>query len=182
MTAIYSNLKDCMVIIYDESGKELAQTSVSYHDTSESLIEVNIFLPPDTGMLDLLFLTTPVPCSFKGNAKRHGKGTLIALFHGKEKEDRQAVRHKISAMAIIESYVYSERINTSLPQVVKLINISQGGIRFTAKRGTLSRGEKFQLRMKNSAMVNVLVAEVVDFKDIDVQNSDYGCRFVQIQR
>ena len=129
--------------------------------------------------MQLLILTNPNPCIFHGKVgPKIQNMTTITLHSGKSKEDRTFERFPIDSMGTIEEIV-RDNITISLPPTkAKLINISQGGMRFSSTYGLLNEKDKVFLRIEVNKSEQVLIAEVVNFLNVLSRHSEYGCRFL----
>lgn len=181
MKALGSNYTDCAVLIYDEAGNHLGDTTVANHDRIGVRVEVQE-LPAALhvgSICKLLILSSPAPCEYEGRIVSEGARRYIAMYHGKEKENRTTTRYKVSTPAIIENLVYNGRaypLHTPIP--VSLVDISKSGVRFQAPYHSFSDGDRFQMRMKISSNEKYLIADVVHHADNEALSSEYGCNFL----
>jgi len=179
--ALGSNHTDSAILIYDEVGNQLGSTTVVSHDRTNMRIEVQD-IPHElriNSVCRLLVMTSPAPCEYQGRITGEGSKKIIALFHGREKENRQATRYKVNTTATIENLVYNGKAYPMhTPMTVELINISKSGVRMRAPFYALSDGDRFQMRMKISDSEKLLIADVIYHADKDNKASEYGCHFL----
>jgi len=169
------------ILIYDDAGSHLGSTVVTRHDKTVLRIEL-LDVPPLLTVgscCRLLILSSPSPCEYHGRVRKEGLRTYIAMYQGHERENRSAVRYKISCPALIENLICDDHpYSLHTPLEIMLIDISKIGVRFGAPRYSLSDGDRFQMRMKISDTEKILIASVVHHIDIDSGSSEYGCRFL----
>lgn len=181
MSALSGDYTDCSVLIYDSVGKHLCTTVVTDYDKVALRLTAE-YTPDilDTGeVCRLLILTAPTPCEYQGRVLREGVTKVIALFQGREKEDRGAVRYKVDYPALIENLICNDRpYALHTPLEVRLINISKRGVRFSAPPNSLSIDDRFQMSIKISDNEKLLIADVVNHLDKDFRTTEYGCRFL----
>jgi len=181
MSALSGDYTGCSVLIYDMQGNNLIDTRVTYYDKQSLRIMVKES-PPYLKVGDtckLLILSSPCPCEFMGRIKKETQTNYIALYQGKEKEERGATRYKVSYPAVIENLVYDGKaypLHKSLE--VALINVSKSGTRFRAPCSALLDCDRFQMRMKIGGDDKLLIADVVNHTDKDDGTSEYGCKFL----
>jgi hypothetical protein len=162
-------------------GKRLAETVITAHD--KDALAVEVAAPPKTAdgdRLELLILTSPVPCSYKCKVVKRGPRLLFALYQGKEKDNRSETRYKISAPATIDHAVVNSVHTLSAPLEVQLVNISRSGIRFRAPHGAIARNARISLRFSVGGKTQVLLADVVNHADNPPEHTEYGCRFLAV--
>ena len=181
MKALGSNHTDCAILIYDEAGNQLGSSKVISHDRTNMRVEVRE-LPAELSIgsvCRLLILTSPAPCEYSGRIAGEGSKKIIALYHGREKESRQAARYKINTTALIENLIYNGKAYPlHTPVVVELINISKSGMRVRAPFYAFIKGDRFQLRMRISDTEKLLIADVIHHADKDNAATEYGCHFL----
>jgi len=181
MQALGGNYADCGILIYDDAGNQLGTSTVIKHDRTNTRIEVRA-LPTELragNTCRILILTSPAPCEYQGRIITEGSSRLIAMFHGKEKENRTAARYKINTMAVVEHLIYhGKAFPLQTPMTVLLINISKSGVRFRAPLNAFIDGARFQMRMKISDSEKLLIADVVHHADFEPESSEYGCSFL----
>jgi len=181
MKSLNSDYTGCSIFIYDESGNQLCRTLVTYYNRRILRIEVE---DPPSGLdagdgCRLLILTAPKPCEYRGRIIRVGRRKPIAMYGGKELENRCETRYRIKLPATIENYICdSSAYPMRLPLKVELINISKGGARILAPYNALSEGDRFLMRMGVSGRDKVLIAEVRNHIDLGDKASEYGCKFL----
>ena len=168
-------------MIYDEAGNHLGSTIVTDYNKNALVIEVEE-IPPVLGNGErcrLLILSSPSPCEYQGRVTKMGARKTIAMFFGQEKESRGAVRYMLSCPALIENLVYENHAyQLHTPLEIKLINISQSGVRFRAPVYALLDCDRFQMRLKISDNDKLLIADVKNHFDDDFGASEYGCYFL----
>jgi hypothetical protein len=162
-------------------GNHLINTRVTYYEKGTLRIEVEE--PPPAFTIGfscrLLVLSAPTPCEFMGRVTKEGLRFIIALYQGKEKESREAVRYKVNFRAQIENLVCDGRaFALHTPLEVQLINISKSGMRFSAPKNALRAEDRFQLRMKVGEGDKLLIADVVHEGKKDAVLTEYGCKFL----
>ena len=179
--ALGSDFTNHAVIIYDNGGNIVAETVVVDCDRALSIIGVEVQFDLRAGdTVQLVIFTEPVPCSFQGKLMARLQGIQrISLNSGHLKEDRQAARHKIDAPAIIESVMRDNELVAADAFTVKLMNISQSGVRFIGVPGKLRIEDQVQMKLMRGTVDHTLIAEVVNSKDTGRGYLEYGCRFLQ---
>jgi hypothetical protein len=116
------------------------------------------------------------PYEYMGTAKLSGFVPVIALYRGEEKEYREHPRHAVGATAMIDRIIRGDRPQEpSQRQEVTIVDISRGGVRIGAARGTLSVGDRFVLNLMISGKLERLVAEVMNTTDSGEDMAEYGC-------
>ena len=176
------NVIGCPVILYDESGEQLYSTEVVGFNKVELRIELKS-IPPSLNIGDvcgLLIISTPTPWEYQGRLIGSSSKKEFALFRGKERENRKSQRHKVNFPAEIDSYVADGQTYKLLtPLKVAVMNISRTGLRFSSTNNSLSKGDKFHMRVSlNDADEKTLKAEVVNTLDKEDSQTEYGCHFM----
>lgn len=171
------NFAGCAAYVYNAEGVLLTEVKIYDHDRETNTISVS-----DSPVLsvnlrcELLVLTSPTPFSFSGVVRLASSGTMITLFKGKKKENRRNTRYPLSSKATISEYIYegkAYRLHT--PITVDLMNISVNGVRIRARFNTLSANDLFNMQLKMGGRDKVLTAKVVNLKNDERDNSEYGC-------
>jgi len=179
--ALGGNHTDHTVLIYDSNDNHLINTVVTDHDRAAKQLQVEI-MPEELKVNDncrLLVLTTPTPCEYRGKVKKEGGSLLIAMFQGKVKESREATRFKVNTPAIVDTLIVDDKpFPLHKPVVVRLINISTGGVRFRAPYHSFSDQDVFQMHLEISNVKKKLTVQVINNVDHENVTSDYGCRFL----
>jgi len=181
MKALGSNHTDCAILFYDEAGSHLGSSTVIEHDRTNTRVEV-LELPAALrvgNFCRILILSSPAPCEYRCRIISEGPKKYVAMFFGKEKENRATTRYGINTSAVIENLIYKGRAYPlHTPLTVQLINISRSGVRFRAPYFSFSDGDRFQMRMRISESEKLLVADVVHYVDNGHSSSEYGCSFL----
>lgn len=171
----------CPVIVYDEAGNRLCDTTVTYYDNKRLRIEIEDPLA-NLGASDacrLLILTKPTPCEYKGRIIQAGQRKLIVIFDGKESEKREDSRYTVRLPAFIESYICDDLIYPlHTPLAVEMINISKNGARLLMPEYALSIGDRFWMCVRINNMYKSIIAEVKNQTPAEAEASEYGCRFL----
>jgi hypothetical protein len=175
------DFKKCNVLIYDEADKQLANVKIWEHDTKSNTITVQDW-PELSGVerCKLLILTSPVPYSYIGIARKEGLNRLIRLFEEHMEENRHEIRYKTELTGNIEALIYDKKsypLHTALE--IKVINISKSGMRLQAKNNTLTHGDRFALHIRIGENDKLLTGKVANFRDDGNTSSEYGCRLVR---
>ena len=181
MKGLSGDHTNCSVLIYDTEGNHLESTVITEYDKIALRIEVEKMpMALGTGAgCRVLILTSPSPCEYQGRVVKDASRRSIALYQGQEKENRNAVRYKVSLPALIEFFISEGRAYPLFsPLEVKIINISKSGIGLRAPGNSFLNGDRFQVQMKISENEKLLIAEVIHQKDVDNASSEYGCRFL----
>ena len=181
MAASNTDYTGCSVLIYDPEGNHLGNTVVTDHDKNTLRIELQTVpaaLVSGAGC-KLLILMAPTPYEYQGRAVKEGTKITIAMYKGKEKENRGSARYKINLKAAIENLICDGRAYPlHTPLEVTLVNISKSGVRFRTPFFALTKGDRFQMRIKISDNEKLLIADVVNHMDKGSEASEYGCRFL----
>ncbi|MCL1842893.1 MAG: PilZ domain-containing protein [Defluviitaleaceae bacterium] len=169
------------VLIYSPEGEYLCDGTVSKHDKKYEWIELRHGLPPSLKVDDicpLLIMTSPSPCEYRGRVVKDGWQLVLALFKGKEKENRKTTRYKVNFPVTIENLIID---GGTFPLfeilTVNITNISRTGVRFSAPLNSLLVGDKFTLRMQIGEDNRLFTAIVVNSVN-KTHISEYGCRLV----
>ena len=181
MKLIDGDYTGCSILIYDEEGNHLCDTTVIYFDRKNLLIEVAE--PPESldagDACKLFILTSPTPCEYKGRIIRVGKGKPIVMYDGKESEKREESRYIVQLPVFIENYICDDKIYPlHTPLAVEMINISKNGARLRMPNYTLSNGDRFRMCVKINDRYKNVVAEVKNMTRTETEASEYGCRFL----
>ena len=181
MAVLSSDYNGCAVMLYDASGNCQVSTIVTNYDKKSLRLEVrDIPQALKTGdNCRLLILTSPSPCEYQGRVIKDGQHRIIAMYMGKEYENREDVRYNINSPAFIDNMICDGKAyQLHTPYKIKLINISKSGARFSAPNNTLFDGDIFQMRMKISRCNKILIAEIANHLDRNDEISEYGCRLL----
>ena len=185
---IDNDFTDHTVVIYNEYGDKITETTIVEYDIIIGSIRIKEDLKLTTGInVQLLILTSPSPCFFLGRiGPRIQNMITIDLHSGKSKEDRTFERFSIDLINSIESTgtinsIIRENVKIDAPpQKVQLINISHGGIRFSGASGILHKNDEIILTIKNSNADQILTAKVVNFLNAPLGRTEYGCQFSNV--
>ena len=181
MKGLGSDYTDCAIFIYDTAGNLVCSTAVTKHDRKTMQVEVKD-IPPSLGVgaaCAMLIITSPTPCEYQGRIINDGVKKIIAMYRGRERENRGAARYKINSPALIENLIRdgnSYPLNS--PISIEVIEISKSGLRFSAMDKALTNCERFQMRMKISNSDKLLVASIVHIVYKDNGIVEYGCNFL----
>ena len=183
MSTLASDFTGCSIFIYDTNGNQLSSTVVRVHDRKEQQVQVNIMpagLRPNDDV-KIFVLSSPVPCEFLGKIKKSGGTMMIAMYQGQVKENRTASRYSVNTPAEVEALVIDGKPYYLQNQVrVTLINISTSGVRFRAPFYSFNEGDIFMMNMVAGNSKKRITADVVNCMDKGIENSDYGCRFMEV--
>ena len=172
---------NCPVFLYCENGENLCRTTITEYDKDSKLIQLAEY-PDDLDIGDscrLLIMTEPSPREYRGRVRTDYSGKAIALFSGREKEDRGATRYKVNIVARIEYMIREGKAHAlQEPIEIQLINISTTGMRFFAPLKVLQNGDRFQTRVSISNEAKLLIAEIVNHRENESDFAEYGCRFL----
>jgi len=181
MRPINCDYTGCSVLIYDEAGKHLCDTVVTYYNRITLLIEVGE--TPESleehDICRLLILTSPTPCEYKGRIILIGKNKLFAMYDGKESEKREESRYIVKLPALIENYICDDKVYPlHTPLNVEMINISKNGARLRMPSYALSNGDRFRMCVTINDRHKNVIAEVKNQTHDGAEVSEYGCRFL----
>ena len=180
--SIENNFTDHTVIINNDKGAKVVETTVIEYDNILGSIGIGANSKLTTGdNVQLLILTYPNPCAFHGKVGPIIQNmTTIVLHSGKSKEDRVFERFPIDSVGTIEG-VIRENNAMDLPHTkVRLINISQSGMRFRCSSDILQKKDEVLLRLDLNKTEQILTAEIVNTSDVLFEYTEYGCRFLNI--
>lgn len=176
------NFIGCAAYVYNTEGTLLTDVKIYDHDNEANIIKVSNSLVLSANLqCELLILSSPSPFSYYGLVRSTGSDTTITLFKGKEMENRRNARYTLCCKAKISKYICdgkAYRLHT--PIAVDLMNISTNGIRIRARYNTLSADDLFNLQLKMGEREKVLTAKVVNLKDNERENSEYGCALTEV--
>ena len=181
MAALSGDYTGCTVLFYDTSGYQLGSSIITQYDKrSLRVIVRDVPHTLDAGSECRLFiLSSPVPCDYQGRILKEGARKVVAMYLGKEHENRGAERYKVNYPALVENLICDGRAYPlHAPLAIKLINISKSGIRFNAPGYSLTDGDRIQIRVKLNENDKLWIVEVVNHTDRDAKESDYGCRLL----
>ena len=181
MTSLSSDFTGCPVLIYDNDGERLGNTVITSYNRTSLRIEVKDTPQSlDAGCTcKLLILSSPSPCEFCGRVNKDGNKKIIAMYFGHEVENRGSTRYKVSFPGAIENLICDGKAYPlHTPLQVRLMNISQSGVRFRTPYYSLIDGDRFQMRIEINNSAKLLIADVVNHVDRDNDSSEYGCRFL----
>jgi len=181
VAALGANYSGSAVLIYDVDGNHLGSTLVTSHDRTSMRIEVQEIPPALVSGNEciLLVLSSPAPCEYHGRLAVEGTKKIIAMYKGRVRENRGAVRYKVNTPAIIEHLIFDGKAHKMhTPVSVELIDISKSGVRFRTLINALSNGDRFQMRLKISDSEKLLIADAIHHVDLGNAMSEYGCHFI----
>jgi hypothetical protein len=181
MSSLKSDYTGCIILVYDVADCLIGSTTAANYDKKALRMELRE-TPPDLSVGNvcrLLILSSPSPCEYQGRVISAGEKKAIAMFQGKEKEDRGAVRYNVNHSALIEYLISDGRAHPlHTPLEVELVNISKSGVRIRAPVNAMSDGDRFQMRLKISSKDKLLITEALYHMDKCSEVSEYGCRFL----
>ena len=178
------------VIVYDEDYIKITETNIIEYDIVLGNIRIRENSKLATGdNVQLLILTSPNPCSFHGRVGPRIQGmSTIDLHSGKSKEDRASKRFPIESIdsivstGVIDGLVRGNEAIDMPPVNVQLVNISQGGIRFSGAKGLLQNKDEVLLSVNIKGAVKILAVEVVNILNAHPGRSDYCGKFTIADR
>ena len=181
MAVAGSNYVNSPVLVYDDNDNNLSRSHVVEYDSNSKRIRLEQTPPSleDGDACKLLILTEPSPREYQGRVRNDLTGKFIALYRGREKENRKAARYKVDIEATIDYMVYEGRaFALHTPLKIRVTDISVGGMRASAPPNALLDGDRFQTSVGIKDEKKLLIAEVVYHLDHESKNSEYGCRFL----
>jgi hypothetical protein len=170
----------CTVLVNDEKGHRVAETEILYHDELRNQIEVDDIPELEVSALyECLILASPTPHAYKGRIHRRGKRKVIALFEGKESENRRDTRYKTDLPANVIGVIrHGKTYSLDAPIPGRIKDISRRGLRLSASGGALNVGEKFRVSITSMSGKKILTAEVLYSLDVPPDYSEFGCLLV----
>ncbi|MCI8341757.1 MAG: PilZ domain-containing protein [Firmicutes bacterium] len=185
---IYSgDLTGFRAIVRDsESGGTICDTKIIGHDKRENFISieplkaasshsnnVSVLIFTDSGLYEYLGTFRQRIGSFK---------MTIALYEGKEKENRACKRYELSEKGIIENIVVFEK-PVKLPYGVnfQVVNVSANGILIKALTHSFFIGSEFQIVLTMGDNHVMFVCEVVRIGKVNGGITEYGCKLLYAQ-
>lgn len=181
--SVPNEFKGCKVIIYGEkSGRVICETTVIEYDRKNVTIKVYASKIEDNSCehVLLLILHPKAIYEFKGTIRDGGARGYhsIALFQGKEKEDRTSKRYIVNIPAKVENLVIADRLlPLPVPKEVFVVDISTEGVLVRTMINTFNIGTIFQLKLMISGSMTEINTSVVRINKIDEKNAEYGCKF-----
>ena len=181
MSRINYDFTGCSVLIYDEEGTHLCDTTVTYYDKKTLIIGVE---ESPAGLDEgdacrLLILTSPAPCVYRGRIILIGKSKLVAMYDGKKREKREDSRYTVKLPAIIENYICDDKVYPLHTHIaVEMIDISKNGARLRMPSYALSTGDKFRMSVRINNRYRNVIAEVKNHTHSGTEAYEYGCRFL----
>jgi hypothetical protein len=171
---------NCTVLINDEKGRRIAETEILYHDELRNQIEVDDIPDLEVGALyECLILTSPTPHAYKGRIHKRPKTKVIALFEGKETENRRDTRYKTDLPANVVGVIrHGKTYTLDKPIVGKVKDISRRGLRYASSSNAINVGERIRVSITSGGGEKNLSAEVLYSLDVPPDNSEYGCLLV----
>jgi hypothetical protein len=172
---------NCTVLVNDEKGRRVAETEILYHDELRNQIEVDDIPGLEVGGLyECLILASPTPHAYKGRIHRRGKSKIIALFEGKESENRRDTRYKTDLPASVIGVIrHGKTYALDKPIAGRVKDISRRGLRLSAAGGALNVGEKFRVSVTSGSGKKILTAEVLYSLDVPPDYSEFSCLRVE---
>jgi hypothetical protein len=179
MAAKQKDFLNCNALIYDDAGELLANVLIIEHDKSDnSIVVLDTFSSIAGKTCDVLIPMAPKPITYRGKIQNQGSQKIIRLTQENTKENRKQPRYKVDLPASVESLIYDGKpFALQTPLEVRLIDISQDGMKFGTVPNALAVGLLFQIRLKIGENDKVLSAMVV-FGNDSQAGSIYGCRTV----
>lgn len=184
MTGIPNDFAGYKAIIYDDAHeKTIAEATIVSFDREQYSAVVRTSKPMGEATrerLSILILCEDSVFECKGNVRKQtgGRQLEIALFQGRIKNDRAAVRYTLSAPATVENLMIGGRlIPLHTPVEVDVINLSAAGMLIGAQVPLLNIGTAFQLKLSVADRETVIHAQVVRINVIQADHIEYGCRF-----
>lgn len=172
------------VVFYNEDGTvELAKTTVRSFDRRMQTIVVprKSFRSEEGDFVSVLFFHTAGLFEYRGTLHKNNsspENLEIGIYKGKVKENRVAIRYAVNALAVVERYVFLNKlVSLRAPLHVKVLNVSSNGCLIQANPNFLNIGTTFQLQMEFSDSTVSFYAKVVRSKNLDKENSEFGCTF-----
>lgn len=174
------------IYVYAEAGGDaIAKTTIYEAEPSKMYIKVqsNELYRKGYGRVTVLLLGDNAVYEYKGNLRRSGYGTCeIALFQGKERENRTAPRYNVQVPISIDTLLAGEdKIAMKTPLEATVCNISTSGALLRAKPNALGERASFQLRMHIGGNETIITTTVMWVNEVDEQAWEYGCAFTAVE-
>ncbi|MCL2741214.1 MAG: PilZ domain-containing protein [Oscillospiraceae bacterium] len=171
---------DCPVIIYDEAGTMVANTTITDHFQSDMIVTVAESLKLDEGVrrVGLLILFPGGAVEYSGTI-RHFRisSTEIALFGKKERCIRGSMRYRLGAPAKVKgSYKNKETLVYNPPIHVMADNISASGIGIKGPAERFAIGQLLNVSLNLNGKDVILNASVIRTQANEDGTVGYGCR------
>lgn len=172
----------CKVILYDSSGVHLGSNVIKEYLRSSGQVSLLQSFPAslrEKMECKLLILCSPIPHEYSGRVMREGFETLIGLYRGREKAWRAAERHAVDMPAVVDSlFVDGGGHEFHTPLNIKLVDMSGGGLRFSAPGYSFLVGNVIRVRFNPSGDERLLMLKVLNSSEKDTGETEYGCSFV----
>lgn len=185
MINTYTNdYRGCKVYIHElEHGTTLAISTIKEFDKPRLIVIVEGDFPvlKENQKISLLILCKDTLWEYQGITRRKDSfnNWEIAMFRGREKENRHSIRYTLNAPAKIEKLITS---NLSVPlktyAKTQIVNISTNGILIRTTLNLLNIGTCFQIKLNVSSNCTTLTACVERIHCITGEEIEYGCRLI----
>ncbi len=178
----------CRVIVKDTNTQKIISDTkiIEYHKEFHSIL---VRLPTGTNVrterFSLLIFTQSELVAYSGTVRKDFNlgYTEIALYSGKQKEDRKAARYNVNITGSVDALLFddgSEKkqlIKLNKPLDVLVINMSSGGVLVSTLPDCFRINTLIRLVVTLDSDVTTLYCQIVRFVDININNAQYGCKF-----
>ena len=182
------DFKNCRAVMRDsDTGKTIADTKILEYDKRDNIIGVSAGCFESRGIkhVSVLIVVDGSLYEYLGYIRNSVGANLIgiALYEGKEREDRACKRYEIKARGMVENVlVLNKPVKLHKGIDVEVCNISANGVLIKSFQDSFYIGSEFQLLLEmdnNKIMFN---CEVVRVEKEEAGFMNYGCKFLTAQR
>ena len=175
-----NNFNGCVVLVYNNEGNQIAQTSVLDLRLSDETIMVSDLPFNINEEFDIIILTTPTPVTSKARMIKHMQGiSTLRLSQSRLSEKRKEARYPVDIQAAVMDMLFDNVLYPlHTPVGVNLINLSKNGTRLSARNYTMLEGDFLRIRLKIGANNQIWTLHVVNQLDRDSESSEYGCKLM----
>ncbi len=178
------------VIIKDTNTQKIISDTkiIEYHKEFHSIL---VRLPAEynarTERFSLLIFTQNELVAYSGTIRKvFNLGyTEIALYSGKQKEDRKATRYSVNITGSVDALVFEieegkkKRLKLNKPLDVLVVNMSSSGVLIAAMPDCFRINTLVRLIVTLDNEKTTLYCKIVRFSNININDAQYGCKFFQ---
>lgn len=174
----------CKIIVHDiELDTTIAETYINEFNKSTHTVTIATSSLRDTihNRVSVLIFCNNTLYEYQGTLRKTDMlpGFIgIALYKGKPRENRTAVRYEVNTPAIVENFIITGKlVPLYIPQEVLVVNLSTVGCLILGNYHFFNVNTTFQLKLPLGHSDMLLKTTVLRINSVGDQAAEYGCKF-----
>lgn len=173
------DLTNCKIIIRDaDTGRTIVDSTILSYDAETGEMEVStgrILIPDGTVVSALIFSVNGLYESHGTVGAKDGKKTLITLYEGTAKNDRQAVRYQVNVHGEVESVIRPDQGKLPGGFEITLLNMSSIGLLVQLPEGRVQVGDVIRFSAVSKGQRLTITAKAMRVEEVKDGKENIGC-------